>query len=144
MIVLVGATTENPYFSLTAPLLSRSTLFRLEAVGADDLRVLVERALTDEERGLGDEHLTIAPDALDHLVDHAEGDARHTLTSLDVAAALASEAGSTGHRARARGDRARHRARCVTAMTSTTTSSPRSSRASAAPTSMPACTGSRA
>ena len=94
LIVLVGATTENPYFSLTAPLLSRSTLFRLESVGPDDLRVLVERALTDEERGLGDEHLTIAPDALDHLVGHAEGDARHTLTSLDVAAALASEAGS--------------------------------------------------
>src|SRR6476660_7332657 len=47
LIVLVGATTENPYFSLTAPLLSRSTLFRLEPVGGDDLRVLVERALTD-------------------------------------------------------------------------------------------------
>src|SRR5882672_6479962 len=63
LIVLVGATTENPYFSLTAPLLSRSTLFRLESVGGDDLRVLVERALTDADRGLGEEHLTIAPDA---------------------------------------------------------------------------------
>src|SRR6185295_1747712 len=82
LIVLVGATTENPYFSLTAPLLSRSTLFRLEPVGADDLRVLVERALADTERGLGEEHLAIADDALEHLVDHAEGDARHTLTSL--------------------------------------------------------------
>jgi putative ATPase len=94
LIVLVGATTENPYYSLTAPLLSRSTLFRLEPVGADDLRVRVERALVDEERGLGSEHLTIAPDALEHLVDRAEGDARHALTSLDVAAALAAEAGS--------------------------------------------------
>lgn len=94
LIVLVGATTENPYFSLTAPLLSRSTLFRLEPVEGDDLRELVARALADTERGLGDEHLTIAPDALDHLVGHAEGDARHTLTSLDVAAALAAEAGS--------------------------------------------------
>ncbi len=94
LIVLVGATTENPYFSLTAPLLSRSTLFRLSAVGADDLRVLVRRALEDEDRGLGEEHLTIDEDALTHLVDHAEGDARHTLTSLDVAAALASESGS--------------------------------------------------
>src|SRR5438105_2919337 len=94
LLVLVGATTENPYFSLTAPLLSRSTLFRLEPVGADDLRVLVERALTDEERGLGGEHLAITDEALDHLVGHAEGDARHALTSLDVAAALASEAGS--------------------------------------------------
>jgi putative ATPase len=94
LIVLVGATTENPYFSLTAPLLSRSTLFRLEPVGADDLRVLVERALADAERGLGEEQLAIADDALEHLVDRAEGDARHALTSLDVAAALASEAGS--------------------------------------------------
>ncbi|MEP6624975.1 MAG: replication-associated recombination protein A, partial [Acidimicrobiia bacterium] len=94
LLVLVGATTENPYFSLTAPLLSRSTLFRLSAVGADDLRVLVRRALEDEDRGLGEEHLTIDEDALTHLVDHAEGDARHTLTSLDVAAALASESGS--------------------------------------------------
>jgi len=94
LIVLVGATTENPYFSLTAPLLSRSTLFRLEPVGSDDLRTLVDRALTEVDRGLGDEHLVIAPDALTHLVGHAEGDARHTLTSLDVAAALAAEAGS--------------------------------------------------
>ncbi len=94
LIVLVGATTENPYFSLTAPLLSRSTLFRLESVAPDELRVLVDRALTDVERGLGESRLTIDADALDHLVDRAEGDARHTLTSLDVAAALASEAGA--------------------------------------------------
>ncbi len=93
LIVLVGATTENPYFSLTAPLLSRSTLFRLSAVGEEHLRTLVMRALGDEDRGLGGAHLEIDQDALDHLVDRAEGDARHTLTSLDVAAALASEAG---------------------------------------------------
>ncbi|MGZ6998998.1 MAG: replication-associated recombination protein A [Acidimicrobiia bacterium] len=95
LIVLVGATTENPFFSLTAPLLSRSTLFRLEPVGADDLRTLVRRALEDDERGLGDAGLTIADHALEHLVGHSEGDARHTLTSLDVAAALAAEAGAT-------------------------------------------------
>ncbi len=94
LIVLVGATTENPYFSLTAPLLSRSTLFRLESVAPDELRVLVDRALTDVERGLGESRLAIDADALEHLVDRAEGDARHTLTSLDVAAALASEAGA--------------------------------------------------
>ncbi|MBK5287440.1 MAG: replication-associated recombination protein A [Acidimicrobiia bacterium] len=94
LIVLVGATTENPYFSLTAPLLSRSTLFRLQSVVPDELRVLVARALADTERGLGESQLRIDDDALDHLVDRAEGDARHTLTSLDVAAALASEAGA--------------------------------------------------
>ncbi|MEZ5169804.1 MAG: replication-associated recombination protein A [Acidimicrobiia bacterium] len=92
LLVLVGATTENPYFSLTAPLLSRSSLFRLEPLGGDDLRALVKRALEDSERGLGDTGLVIAEDALDHLVDRAEGDGRNVLTSLDVAAGLAREA----------------------------------------------------
>jgi putative ATPase len=96
LVVLIGATTENPYFSLTAPLLSRSTLFRLEAIGAPDLVVLLERALADEERGLGADGLAIAPEALEHLADRAEGDARHALTSLDVAAALALEAARAG------------------------------------------------
>ena len=83
LIVLVGATTENPYFSLTAPLLSRSTLFRLEPVPPEALRALVARALADAERGLGGDGLTISAAALDHLVDRAEGDGRHLLTSLD-------------------------------------------------------------
>ena len=92
LLVLVGATTENPFFSLTGPLLSRSTLFRLEPLGPAAMRTLLERAMTDP-RGLGDDGLTLDDDALEHLVDHAEGDARHALTSLDVAAALAGEAG---------------------------------------------------
>jgi putative ATPase len=92
LFVLIGATTENPFFSLTAPLLSRSTLFRLDDLTPDDLRDLVGRALVDP-RGLADEHLTIDDDALTHLVDRAEGDARHCLTSLEVAAALAAESG---------------------------------------------------
>ena len=91
LVVLVGATTENPYFSLTAPLLSRSTLFRLEPVPAEALRKLVARALTDRERGLGDDELSISEDAMEHLVDRAEGDARHLLTSLEVAGALTCE-----------------------------------------------------
>ncbi len=90
LVVLVGATTENPYFSLTRPLLSRSTLFRLEPLTHDDLRELLERALRDP-RGLGDDDVTVETDAMAHLVDRAEGDARHALTSLDVAAALALE-----------------------------------------------------
>jgi len=93
LVVLIGATTENPFFSLTGPLLSRSTLFRLEPLSPDDLRALVRRALDDPERGLGDEHVTLDDEALDHLVDRAEGDARHVLTSLEVASALASEEG---------------------------------------------------
>ena len=93
LLVLIGATTENPFFSLTGPLLSRSTLFRLESLSIDDLRALLRRALADEGRGLGDEHLEIDDDALGHLADRAEGDARHALTSLEVAAALAAESG---------------------------------------------------
>jgi putative ATPase len=92
LLVLVGATTENPFFSLTGPLLSRSTLFRLEPLGPDAVRDLLDRAMRDP-RGLADEGCTLDPDALEHLVDRAEGDARHALTSLEVATALAAESG---------------------------------------------------
>ncbi|HEX5614051.1 MAG TPA: replication-associated recombination protein A [Acidimicrobiia bacterium] len=93
LLVFVGATTENPYFSLTGPLLSRSTLFRLEALSSDDLGRLVRAALTDSERGLGDEPVAIDDDALEHLTDRSEGDARHVLTVLEVAHALTVESG---------------------------------------------------
>ena len=96
LLVLVGATTENPFFSLTGPLLSRSTLFRLEPLADDDLRELAQRALADKERGLGDEATVIDDDALEHLVDKSEGDARHLLTVLEVAHTLAVER-ATGH-----------------------------------------------
>lgn len=94
LLVLVGATTENPYFSLTSALLSRSTLFRLEPLEPGDLRALMERALVDKTRGLGGDDLAIDDDALDHIADRSEGDARHALTSLEVAAALTAEAGA--------------------------------------------------
>jgi putative ATPase len=94
LLILIGATTENPFFALNAPLLSRSTLFRLEPVSVSALRSLIERALTDP-RGLADDGLSMTPEALEHLADRSEGDARHTLTSLEVAAAVAREAGRT-------------------------------------------------
>ena len=90
LLVLIGATTENPFFSLTGPLLSRSSLFRLEPLDHDALSALLERALQDP-RGLAVE-IGLDADALAHLVDRTDGDARHALTSLDVAAALALEA----------------------------------------------------
>lgn len=96
LLVFVGATTENPFFALTGPLLSRSTLFRLEPLEAPDLLALMERALTDAERGLGGEPATIDADAAEHLVDRSEGDARHLLTVLEVAHALTVESGR-GH-----------------------------------------------
>lgn len=93
LLTLIGATTENPYFSLNAPLLSRSSLFRLEPIDARVLRRLLDRALHDD-RGLGPEGPTLAGDAAALIADRAEGDARHALTSLEVAAALAAEAGA--------------------------------------------------
>jgi len=81
-ITLIGATTENPYFEVNAPLRSRSTLFRLEPLGAAAIRALVQR-------GLAAEAATAAPDAVDALVARCSGDARSALTALEVACALA-------------------------------------------------------
>ena len=93
LLVFVGATTENPFFSLTGPLLSRSTLFRLEPLGDEELGTLVDRALTDAERGLGREPTTIDDDARKHLVDRIFFFLRHILTVLEVAHALTVEDG---------------------------------------------------
>ena len=95
LLVLVCATTENPFFSLTGPLLSRSTLLRLEPLTIDGLRILLDRAITDRERGLGGDGLSLAPDASLHLAERSEGDGRHALTALEVAAALCLEDGRT-------------------------------------------------
>jgi putative ATPase len=84
ILTLIGATTENPFFEVNAPLLSRSTLFRLEQLSVDDLRTLVDRALELEGR-------TATAEALDLLVDRVEGDARAVLTSLEVALAIAGD-----------------------------------------------------
>jgi putative ATPase len=91
-ITLIGATTENPYFSLNTPLLSRCLLLRLEPLPDDALATLLRRALTDEDRGLGRLHVTIADDALAHLTLVSGGDARIALTGLDAAALAAKQA----------------------------------------------------
>ncbi|MFT5224195.1 MAG: putative ATPase [Glaciecola sp.] len=87
LITLIGATTENPYFELNAPLLSRCTLVRLSALDDDDVRLILSRALVDP-RGLAGK-VTIDDDAVGHLVSVADGDARAALTALEVAAAVA-------------------------------------------------------
>jgi putative ATPase len=84
-VILVGATTENPSFEVNAPLLSRSRVVVLKALTDDDVREIIQRALRDEERGLGAEGLTIADDALDLLVNLANGDARFALNTLELA-----------------------------------------------------------
>ncbi len=82
LVTLIGATTENPYFEVNAPLLSRSTLFRLEPLTVADLEVLLGRAVEREGRAA-------APEALTLIADRAGGDARAALTALEVALALA-------------------------------------------------------
>ncbi len=91
-IVLVGATTENPSFEVVSPLLSRVRVLVLEPLGDDAVGRLVDRALADSERGLGDGGTTIDPDARKALVEHAQGDARSALGTLEVAAGLAARA----------------------------------------------------
>ncbi|TQM58358.1 replication-associated recombination protein A [Humibacillus xanthopallidus] len=89
-VILVAATTENPSFSIIAPLLSRSVLVTLESLSDEDVADLLRSALADE-RGLDGAH-TLTDDALDHLVRIAGGDARRALTSLEAAAGVALDA----------------------------------------------------
>ena len=84
-IVLIGATTENPYFSVNSPLLSRSRLFRLEPLSKEDILTLLQRALADKERGLGNYRVDISSQALEHLAEASRGDARLALNGLELA-----------------------------------------------------------
>src|SRR5580692_9619497 len=84
VVLLVAATTENPSFSVVAPLLSRSLILQLQPLTSDDIRAVVQRAI-DDERGLGG-RVPVTPEAVDLLVRLAAGDARRALTALEVAA----------------------------------------------------------
>jgi putative ATPase len=92
-IVLIGATTENPSFEVNSPLMSRSLLFRLEALTEHDLAVILNRALTDDERGLGRLGVKVEEDAIAHLARGAGGDARAALNALEAAALMAAGSG---------------------------------------------------
>jgi putative ATPase len=85
-ITLIGATTENPSFEINAALLSRLRVFVLQPISQDDIRRLIERALSDAERGLGARQLEVDADAIDMLATQADGDARRALTVLEAAA----------------------------------------------------------
>lgn len=85
-IILIGATTENPYFEVNAALLSRSQIFRLHSLDTDELREVMRRALTDEKDGLGELYVRVTPEAEEHLIHYAEGDARRLLNALELAA----------------------------------------------------------
>ncbi|HSV41644.1 MAG TPA: replication-associated recombination protein A [Nocardioidaceae bacterium] len=93
-VTLVAATTENPFFSIISPLLSRSLLLTLESLTDDDVRGVLESALADKERGLAGA-ITVEQEAVDHLVRLAGGDARRALTYLEAAAGAATSQGKS-------------------------------------------------
>jgi putative ATPase len=84
VLILIGATTENPYFSITGPLISRSTVFRFEPLDRDAVLTLLRRALDDRERGLGRLDIRAEDDALTFLAEACDGDVRKALTALEV------------------------------------------------------------
>ncbi|WP_077367803.1 replication-associated recombination protein A [Anaerosalibacter sp. Marseille-P3206] len=85
ILVLIGATTENPYFEVNKALLSRSVVIRLESLTRDDLKVLINKALTDKEKGLGNYFLKVSEDAIECLITVGDGDARIVLNALELA-----------------------------------------------------------
>lgn len=83
-VILIGATTENPYFEVNGALLSRSVIFELKALTKEDIRILLLRAVEDTERGMGAYKGVIDEDALEFLADVANGDARAALTAIEL------------------------------------------------------------
>ena len=84
-LVLIGATTENPYYSVISALVSRSRIFKLEPLSKEDIFKLLQRAVKDPEKGLGNYRLQITTDALNHFAEAARGDARQALNGLELA-----------------------------------------------------------
>lgn len=95
VITLIGATTENPFYSLVSPLLSRCQLFELYDLTKDHVLQMIDRSLLDEERGLGKKKVEITEDAKDHLAEYAGGDIRNAINALEVAV-LSSDADEDG------------------------------------------------
>ncbi|KPK14814.1 MAG: AAA family ATPase [Myxococcales bacterium SG8_38] len=92
-VTLIGATTENPSFAVNSALLSRTRVFDLKPLDADDLRLLLERALTDEQLGIGHVPHTVDDDAIAAIAENARGDARRALSALELASDFAQSAG---------------------------------------------------
>src|SRR2546430_10192853 len=85
LILLVGATTENPFFAVNSPLISRSQIFQFSPISEEDIRKLVLRAIEDKERGFGNLDIRIDKEALDLWATMSDGDARRALMALEVA-----------------------------------------------------------
>ncbi len=91
VIILVGATTENPYFEVNSALVSRSKIFRLRPLSAEEIHEIIRTALQDRERGLGELGLEVEENALNHIINLAGGDARVALNTLEAASLLIEE-----------------------------------------------------
>lgn len=83
-VTLIGATTENPYFEVNGALLSRSIIFELKPLAAEDIKVLLRRAVSDTKKGMGSYHAVMDEDALDFLADVSNGDARSALNAIEL------------------------------------------------------------
>ncbi len=94
-LILIGATTENPYFEVNGALLSRSVIFELKALEKEDIKTLLNRAVTDNERGMGAYNAVLEEDAADFLADISNGDARAALTAIELGV-LTTEPGGDG------------------------------------------------
>ncbi|NQV23372.1 MAG: replication-associated recombination protein A [Rhodopirellula sp.] len=86
VVRLIGATTENPFFSLVSPLVSRSQVFEFKPIEPVEVRVVLERALVDRERGLGDLNVSATDESLNFLAEVSDGDIRRALTALEISA----------------------------------------------------------
>ncbi len=84
IVILIGATTQNPFFAFNSPLLSRSQIFQFEPLSRDDIRLIMRRALEDRDRGLGKFTVHLTEDAAEFLAEVSDGDARRTLNALEV------------------------------------------------------------
>src|SRR5689334_24108435 len=85
VVTLIGATTENPYFEVIKALISRSRVFQLRNLNHEETGILLDRALTDKERGYGNQRIVLDPDARAHLIEVSSGDARNALNAIELA-----------------------------------------------------------
>src|SRR5262249_4002417 len=84
VVILIGATTENPFFAINTPLLSRSQIFTFEPLTREHIRTIIQRAVDDKDRGLGELNVQITEDAMAFLIEMCDGDARRALTALEI------------------------------------------------------------
>lgn len=84
IVILIGATTQNPFFAINSPLISRSAIFQFETLSPEHIIILLRRALADQKLGLGEHQLEITDEALNHLAISSDGDARRALAALEI------------------------------------------------------------